>query len=134
MQQKFILGLAEVNAILNTAQQKAQQNGWKITVSVVDDSGELVGLRRLDGAAPMTAMISAQKARTAAFSHKETQFFEEMINNGRNAFLSAPLHGLLEGGVPIVIEGQVVGGVGVSGVKADQDAQVAKASIATMFD
>lgn len=133
MQQKFIIGLKEINAILDAAQQEAQQNGWNITVSVVDDSGELVGLRRLDGAAPMTAMISAQKARTAAFSHKETQFFEEMINNGRTAFLSAPLEGLLEGGVPIIIEGKVIGGVGVSGVKADQDAQVARASIATVL-
>lgn len=133
MQQKLILGLTEVNAILDAAQQEALDNGWNITVSVVDDSGELIGLRRLDGAAPMTAMISAQKARTAAFSHKETQFFEEMINGGRSAFLSAPLEGLLEGGVPVVIKGQVIGGVGVSGVKADQDAQVARASIAAML-
>lgn len=133
MQEKSILGLKEVNAILDAAQQEAQHNGWNITVSVVDDSGELIGLRRLDGAAPMTAIISAQKARTAAFSHKETQFFEEMINNGRTAFLSAPLQGLLEGGVPVVIDGKVIGGVGVSGVKADQDAQVARASMAAMF-
>lgn len=133
MQEKAILGLKEVNAILDAAQQEAQHNGWNITVSVVDDSGELIGLRRLDGAAPMTAIISAQKARTAAFSHKETQFFEEMINNGRTAFLSAPLQGLLEGGVPVVIDGKVIGGVGVSGVKADQDAQVARASMAAMF-
>lgn len=133
MQKKSILGLREVNAIMDAAQKEALDNGWNITVSVVDDSGELIGLRRLDGAAPMTAMISAQKARTAAFSHKETQFFEEMINGGRSAFLSAPLEGLLEGGVPVVINEQVIGGVGVSGVKADQDAQVARASIAAMY-
>lgn len=132
MQKKSILGLKEVNAILDAAQQEAQQNGWIITVSVVDDSGELLGLRRLDGAAPMSAMISAQKARSATLSHKETQNFEEMINNGRTAFLSAPLQGLLGGGVPVVIEGQVIGGVGVSGVKPDQDAQVAKAGIAAI--
>lgn len=132
MKTKCILGLNEVNTILDAAQREAEQNQWNITVSIVDDSGELLGLRRLDGASPMTAKISAQKARTAAFSHKETQFFEEMINNGRTAFLSAPLEGLLEGGVPVVIDGQVIGAVGVSGVKADQDAQVAKAGIAAI--
>ncbi|UYG07041.1 heme-binding protein [Halomonas sp. M4R1S46] len=132
MKTKCILGLNEVNAILDAAQREAERNHWNITVSIVDDSGELLGLRRLDGASPMTAKISAQKARTAAFSHKETQFFEEMINNGRTAFLSAPLEGLLEGGVPVVIDGQVIGAVGVSGVKADQDAQVAKAAVATL--
>ncbi|MDT8879559.1 heme-binding protein [Halomonas saccharevitans] len=132
MQTKAILGLAEVNAILDAAQQAAEANGWQVTVAVTDDSGELLGLRRLDGAAPMTAMISAQKARTAALSHKETQVFERMINEGRTAFLSAPLEGLLEGGVPVVVDGRVIGAVGISGVKSDQDAQVAKAAVAAI--
>lgn len=132
MQTKAVLGLTEVNAILDAAQREAEANEWRITVAVSDDSGELLGLRRLDGAAPMTAMVSAQKARTAALSHKETRIFEDMINGGRNAFLSAPLQGLLEGGVPVVIDGQVIGAVGVSGVKSDQDAQVAKAGIAAI--
>jgi len=132
MQTKAILGLAEVNAILDAAQRAAEANGWQVTVAVTDDSGELLGLRRLDGAAPMTAMVSAQKARTAALSHKETQVFERMINEGRTAFLSAPLEGLLEGGVPVVVNGRVIGAVGISGVKSDQDAQVAKAAVAAI--
>ncbi|MFG6177628.1 heme-binding protein [Halomonas sp. THAF12] len=133
MQTKAILGLTEVNAILDAAQREAEANQWNVTISITDDSGELLGLRRLDGASPMTAMISAQKARTAALSHKETQVFERMINEGRHAFLSAPLQGLMEGGVPVVVDGQVIGAVGVSGVKADQDAQVARASIAAVL-
>lgn len=133
MQTKAILGLAEVNAILDAAQREAEAHQWNVTISITDDSGELLGLRRLDGASPMTAMISAQKARSAALSHKETQVFERMINEGRNAFLSAPLQGLMEGGVPVVVDGRVIGAVGVSGVKADQDAQVARASIAAVL-
>ncbi|MBB3139193.1 GlcG/HbpS family heme-binding protein [Halomonas organivorans] len=133
MQTKAILGLTEVNAILDAAQREAEANQWNVTISITDDSGELLGLRRLDGASPMTAMISAQKARTAALSHKETQVFERMINEGRHAFLSAPLQGLMEGGVPVVVDGRVIGAVGVSGVKADQDAQVARASIAAVL-
>ncbi|GKW48899.1 GlcG/HbpS family heme-binding protein [Halomonas sp. NCCP-2165] len=133
MQTKNVLGLKEVNAILDAAQREAETNDWRITVAIADDSGELLGLRRLDGAAPMTAMVSAQKARTAALSHKETRVFEDMINGGRTAFLSAPLEGLLEGGVPVLVDGQVIGAVGVSGVKSDQDAQVAKAGIAAII-
>ena len=73
--------------------------------------------------------IATEKARTAALGRRETKQYEEMINNGRTAFLSAPLSGTLEGGVPVIVDGNVVGAVGVSGVKADQDAQIAKAGV-----
>jgi glc operon protein GlcG len=63
---------------------------------------------------------------------RETKIYEDMINQGRNAFLSAPLQGMLEGGVPVIVDGQVVGAVGVSGVKSSEDAQVAKAAIAAL--
>ena len=84
---------------------------------------------RLDGSAPASAYIATEKARTAAIGRRETKVYEDMINNGRTAFLSAPLSGTLEGGVPVIVEGQVIGAVGVSGVKSDQDAQIAKAGI-----
>jgi glc operon protein GlcG len=63
---------------------------------------------------------------------RETKVYEDMINQGRNAFLSAPLQGMLEGGVPVIVDGQVIGAVGVSGVKSSEDAQVAKAAIAAL--
>lgn len=129
MHTKLQLTLTEINAILDAAQKEAEASGWNVTIVVADDGGHPLGLRRLDGAAPMTAYIASEKARSAALSRKETRVFEEMINNGRTAFLSAPLHGFLEGGVPVVVDGQVIGAVGVSGVKADQDALVAQAGI-----
>lgn len=129
MQTKLQLTLTEINAILDAAQKEAEANDWNVTIVVADDGGHPLGLRRLDGAAPMTAYIASEKARSAALSRKETRVFEEMINGGRTAFLSAPLHGFLEGGVPVVVDGQVIGAVGVSGVKADQDALVAQAGI-----
>ncbi|MCG6659154.1 heme-binding protein [Halomonas campisalis] len=132
MQTKPILTLDDVNTILDAAQREAEASGWTVTIVVADDGGHPLGLRRLDGAAPMTAIISAEKARSAAVARKETRIFEEMINNGRPAFLSAPLSGLLEGGVPVIVEGQVAGAVGVSGVKADQDVLVARAGIAAL--
>jgi len=100
---------------------------------VVDDGGHLLGHYRLDGAPPMSARMAPAKARTAALGRKETKVSEDMINNGRVSFLSAPdLDGMLEGGVPIVVGGQVVGAVGVSGVKSSEDAQIAKAGIAAV--
>lgn len=132
MQTKPVLTLSEIDAILEAAQQEAEANGWVVTIAVADDGGHPLGLRRLDGAAPMSAYVATEKARSAALGRKETKVFEEMINGGRSAFLSAPLEGLLEGGVPVIVDGQVIGAVGVSGVKSDQDARIAKAGVAAI--
>jgi glc operon protein GlcG len=129
MQTKPVLTLAEVNAILDAAQQEAEANDWSVTIAVADDGGHLLGLRRLDGAPPFSAGVASEKARNAAIGRKETQVFEEMINNGRTAFVTAPMQALLSGGVPVIVDGQVAGSVGISGVKPDQDVQVAKAAI-----
>ncbi|WP_404414145.1 heme-binding protein [Vreelandella aquamarina] len=132
MQSKAVLTQADVSKVLDAAQQEAERESWAITVAVTDDGGHLLALRRLDGAAPFTADVAANKARSAAMGRKETQVFEEMINGGRTAFVSAPMQALLSGGVPIIVDGQVVGAVGISGVKPDQDVQVAKAAISVL--
>lgn len=132
MQTKAILAQADVAKLLDAAQQEAEREGWAITAAVTDDGGHLLALRRLDGAAPFTAEVATQKARSAAMGRKETQVFEEMINGGRTAFVSAPLQGLLSGGVPVIVDGNVVGAVGISGVKPDQDVQVAKAAVSAI--
>lgn len=132
MQTKPILTQADVITVLDAAQKTADNNGWPVTIAVTDDGGHLLALRRLDGAAPFSADVATHKARSAALGRKETQVFEEMINNGRSAFISAPLQGLLTGGVPIRVNGHVVGAVGVSGVSPDQDANVAKAGISAI--
>jgi uncharacterized protein GlcG (DUF336 family) len=104
-----------------------------VSIAVVDDGGHLLWLQRLDGAAPISAQIAPAKARTAAVGRRESRVYEEMINQGRVSFLSAPsLEGLLEGGVPIVVDGHCVGAVGVSGVKSSEDAQTARAGIAAL--
>ncbi len=130
---KKILGLDEIKAIAAAAEAEARAHNWAVTIAIVDDGGHLLWLQRLDGAAPISASMAPAKARTAALGRKESKDFEDMINNGRAAFLSAPLlEGVLEGGVPIMLDGQCVGAVGVSGVKAFEDAQVAKAGIAAL--
>ncbi|MEH6501127.1 MAG: heme-binding protein [Pseudoalteromonas distincta] len=133
MLSKSVLTLDEANSMIDAAFAEADKNGWKVTVAVVDDGGHLLAMRRMDGCAPVAAYIAPQKARSAALGRRETSEFEAMINGGRTAFLSAPeITGLLEGGVPLKVEGQVVAAIGVSGVKPDQDAQVAKAGIAAI--
>lgn len=127
MNSKAILSQAEVSQILAASRSEAQANQWPVTIVVVDDGGHPLALERLDGASPISAYIAIEKARTSALGRRESKGYEEMVNGGRTAFLSAPLLTSLEGGVPIIVDGQVIGAVGVSGVKAEQDAQVAKA-------
>lgn len=129
MLQKSVLGSKDVQRILDAAVVEANRQGWAVAIAVVDDGGHLLGMTRLDGCAPVGAYIAVEKSRSAALGRRETKGYEEMVNGGRVAFVSAPLITSLEGGVPVIVDGQVVGAVGVSGVKADQDAQVAKAGV-----
>jgi uncharacterized protein GlcG (DUF336 family) len=133
MQSKQVLTLADVKKIAAAAEAEALANNWAVTISVVDDGGHLLWLQRLDGAAPISAHIAPAKARTAALGRRETKIYEDMINNGRFSFITAPeLEGMLEGGVPVTVGGQCVGAVGVSGVKSSEDVQIAKAGIAAL--
>ena len=133
MKNKPALELADVKLIAAAAEAEALKNKWAVSIAIVDDGGHLLWQQRLDGAAPISAQIAPAKARTAALGRRESRIYEEMINGGRVSFLSAPgLEGLLEGGVPIVKDGQYLGAVGVSGVKSAEDAQVARAGIAAI--
>ncbi|MFM0012367.1 heme-binding protein [Paraburkholderia sediminicola] len=126
MQSKPVLTVVEATRILEAARAEAEKNQWAVAIAVVDDGGHLLALLRLDGCAPIGAYIATEKARTSALGRRESKQYEDMINGGRTAFLSAPLAGTLEGGVPVMVDGHVVGAVGVSGVKPDQDSQVAR--------
>lgn len=133
MKTKSVLGLAEIKRIAAAAEAEALAHDWPVVIAIVDDGGHLLWLQRLDGAAPLSSHIAPAKARTAALGRRESRIYEEMINGGRSSFLSVPeVHGMLEGGVPIVVDGQCLGAVGVSGVKSSEDAQIARAGIAAL--
>jgi glc operon protein GlcG len=133
MKTKNTLDHADVKAIAAAAEAEAFRNNWAVTIAIVDDGGHLLNLQRLDGAAPISAHIAPAKANTAAMGRRDSKIYEDMINGGRMSFLSAPLlHGLLEGGVAIMKDGQCLGAVGVSGVKSAEDAQIARAGIAAI--
>ncbi len=133
MKTKFALESVDVKAIAAAAEAEALKNNWAVSICIVDDGGHLLSFQRLDGAAPVSAHIAPGKAVTAAMGRRESKAYEDMINGGRVSFLSAPgLDALLEGGVPIIKDGQCLGAVGVSGVKSTEDAQIAKAGIAAI--
>ena len=131
---KPYLTQANVQAILDAANAHAAANNLAVTIAVCDDGGHMLGMIRRDGCAPVSAYIAQEKARTAAMGKRETRVYEEIINNGRTSFLSAPhIQGMLEGGVNIEVNGFTIGAVGVSGVKSSEDASTAKAGIAAII-
>ena len=133
MKTKHVLEASEVKSIAAAAEAEALKNNWAVSICIVDDGGHMLWFQRLDGAAPVSAHSAPGKALTAAMGRRESKAYEDMINGGRVSFLSAPgLEALLEGGVPIIKDGQCLGAVGVSGVKSTEDAQIAKAGIAAI--
>ena len=119
---------------MSASEAEAHKHNWAVSIAIVDDGGHLLNFSRLDGAAPFSAHMAPAKANTAALGRRETKIYEDIINNGRFAFITAPdVNGMLEGGVPILKDGQVIGAVGVSGVKSSEDVQIAKAGIEAFY-
>ena len=126
------LTAAGAKAIAAAAEAEANGNSWAVSFAIVDAGGHLLHLQRLDGAGAGTAATATAKARTAAIFGVETKMLEGMVKEGRNGVLNLPDALPLEGGVPITVDGALVGAVGVSGVSSDMDAQIARAGIAAV--
>ena len=133
MKTRSALELSDVKAIAAAAEAEAMANQWAVTIAIADEGGHLLWLQRMDGAPPISSHIAPAKAHTAALGRRESKLYEDVINGGRVSFLSAPaVQGMLEGGVPILKDGFCLGAVGVSGVKSNEDAQIARAGIAAL--
>ncbi len=132
MKPTYKLMLDEVKLAAAAAEAEALANGWAVSIALCDAGGHALWLQRMDGAPLMSAAVAPEKARTCVLSGKPSKAFEDMINNGRFAALAMPVVPL-EGGEPIVIGDNVIGAVGVSGVKAGEDAQVARAAVAALL-
>lgn len=129
MKTKKYLTLDDCKRILAACEAHAAKNNWAVCISIVDDGGHLLTFQRLDGCASASVAISQGKARSAAVRRRPTKNDEEMVNSGRTSALSMPGIVFLEGGVPIIVDGETVGAVGVSGVKSSEDAEIAEAGI-----
>ncbi len=131
--QKKTLNLEGARRVIAAAQAEAKKSNATGVVAVVDDGGSLIALERLDGTFAAGANISIGKARTAVLFKKPTKFFEDVIKNGRTAMVTVENFTPLQGGIPILVDGQVVGGVGVSGAaSAQQDEELAIAGAASI--
>src|SRR5690606_41410053 len=119
------LPLEAARRMAGAAEAGARRNGWNVSIAICDAGGHGVWLQRMDGAPLMSARIAPEKARTCILSGKPSKVYEDMVNQGRIAALSMPVVPL-EGGEPIYFDGSLIGAVGVSGVQAGQDAQVAR--------
>lgn len=127
---KKSLTLEAARLMAVAAESAAASNGWRVVIAVVDDGGHAILVHRLDGTQSSSVPTAMGKARSAVAYKRPTRILEEMINKGRFSFLSAggdPV--ALQGGLPIEVDGQLVGGIGVSGVKASDDEIVAQAGL-----
>ncbi|RIX49739.1 MAG: heme-binding protein [Rhodocyclales bacterium GT-UBC] len=126
------LTLAEARKAIAAATDEAKKNNWSVVIAVVDDAGVVLTMDRLDHTARPSADIAVGKARTAALFRRPSGVMEESIGKGRAALLSAGDYVFLQGGVPIVVNGETIGGVGVSGAKPPEDEQLAKVGAAAV--
>jgi glc operon protein GlcG len=126
MRSKPSLTASDAARMMAACKAAAARHQWAVCIAIVDDGGYLLALERLDGAHLATPEAATGKARTAALMRKPSRFMEERVND-RPAFLRFPYIMPVIGGVPVMHEGECVGGIGVAGVQSDEDEQVAQA-------
>jgi len=126
------LTLAAVKQIVNAAEAEAVRNNWSVSIAVVDEHGELLAFRRMDGTSFASVEVSQAKARTAARFRTPTKALADRLTAGALVLLSIDGVALLQGGLPITVNGTVIGAIGVSGVTSEQDEMTAAAGIAAL--
>jgi uncharacterized protein GlcG (DUF336 family) len=128
MTSKPALTLEDCRRIAAAAEAEARRNAWNVAIAILDDGGHLLHFHRMDGATPANATIALEKGRTAAVSRRSTKVWEDRVAGGRLSMLSMPVLPV-QGGLPILADGECVGGIGVSGVASHEDEQIAQAGI-----
>ena len=128
MRTKTCLTASDAEKILAACKAEAAKNKWNVSIAIVDDGGILVMLERLDGAVGQSALIATCKAQTAAATRTPTKALEDIVKD-RPATVAFPGRVAVQGGLPILHQGECVGAVGVSGAKSNEDEQVAAAGL-----
>ncbi len=122
---------ADAHKMMEACKAEAQKNKWNVSIAVVDDAGFLLLLERRDGAGPLTAEVAQGKAVAAAMTKRPSKFMEDRLKD-RPAFLKFPAGLPIQGGVPVMYQGECVGAIGVSGVQSHEDEQIANAGAAAL--
>ncbi len=131
MRTKPCLTLDDCKSIVAACEAEAKRKDGHVAIAVLDDGGHVLLLTRMDGAAPVTALIAMEKGRSAAVARRSTKVTEDGIAAGRVALLKMPMLPV-QGGVPIIVQGECAGAVGVSGMQSHEDEQVCNAGIAAL--
>jgi uncharacterized protein GlcG (DUF336 family) len=126
---KKALTLEAAKKIAASAEAEALKNKWTMVIAIVDDGGNLVYLEKIDNTQIGSIEVAIQKAKTSISFKRPTKAFEEKVLGGRNVILSLPGAVPIEGGLPIIVDGQYIGAIGVSGGTSEQDGIVAKAAL-----
>lgn len=132
MHSQWILSLDDARMIAQACQRKAVEQGWKVVVAIVDDGGHLMFLERMDGTQKASSVVAVEKARTALLFKRPTKAIEAAVLAGRSVMLMLPGATPIEGGVPLVRDGQFLGAIGISGVQSFEDGIVAAAGEACL--
>jgi glc operon protein GlcG len=127
--EKKTVSLELAKRIAAVAEAVAVKNNWTMVITILDDGGNLVYLEKMDNTQNGSIQVSMQKAHTAVFFKRPTKVFEDMVNNGRNSILGLQNAIPIEGGLPLIVNGVVIGAIGVSGAKSNEDGIVAKAGV-----
>ena len=132
MRQKPALTSADAHKMMDACKAEAQKNKWNVAIAIVDDSGAVILLERLDGCGAISSDVAVKKAQTSALTKRPSKFFEDRVKE-RPGFVTFPTPGVMfQGGLPLVHQGECVGAIGVSGVQSHEDEQVAQAGVAVL--
>ena len=131
---KEVLTLRAARSVADAAEAEALRRGATVVIAVVDDAGYLLVLHRLDDTQVASVEVGIAKARTAAIFRRPSKVFEDQVKNGRISALALPGAAALQGGIPIVHRGRVVGAIGVSGNTPQEDEDIAKVGAAVVAD
>ncbi len=129
---KPVLTLAAAQRMAAAARAEAQKNGWNMVIAIVDDGANLLYLERMDHALLGSVTVAQEKAKTAARFKRSTKVFEDAIAGGRAVLMSLPGALPIEGGLPILVDGHVIGAIGASGATSAEDGRVAAAGLAAL--
>lgn len=129
MIQRVELSLDDAKKMADAARAEAKKNGWKMGIAIVDEGGHTIYLERMDGSQKGGSVVAQEKARTAVLFQRPSKAFEDTVVGGRLVVMTLPGVTPVEGGLPIVVDGHYIGGIGVSGAKSPEDSQVAKAGL-----
>jgi len=132
MRTKPALTLADARRIAAAALAEAEANGWTVVVAILDDGGHLILLERMDGTQLGSVVVAQEKARTALLFKRPTKALEDAVAGGRQVVMTMPQATPIEGGLPLLYQGEVVGAIGISGVQSFQDGQIAGAGARVM--